>query len=233
MSASDLLAGTVMDKAASLLNDTARTVYTYDAQIPYLNIALQELEEHFQLNNIPVTEETSAVILMNAGSTEIVYNGGLGIPTLPSDMVEPAQLWESPAGQDSYIPMTKKQYLPHNLDGIPANQFMYYVWQSQKIKVLAATGDIDIKIDYIKQLFGTQVVNESSLINVINAKTFLEFRTAGLCAEFIERNQPSADSLNAYASLGLDRATGIGVKGTQNIMTRRRPFRAGYKSGRF
>lgn len=231
MAASDLLAGTVMDISASLMNDTARSVYTYAAQIPYLQLALQELQEIFQLHNVPVTENVSAVIPMTAGDTEIIYNGGVGVPTLPSDMVEPAQLWETGSGQGQYIPMTKRQYLPHYLQGVEINQFQFYTWQTQKIKVLPATANIDIKIDYIRELFSTPIVNESSIINVINAKTFLEFRTAGLCAEFIERNQTSADSLNGYAILGLERATGISVKGTQNIMTRRRPFRAGYKRG--
>lgn len=220
-----------MDKAASLMNDTARTTYTYAALIPYLQIALQELEEYFQLHNVPVMENTSAVINMPAGSIEIIYNGGTGVPTLPSDMIEPATLWESPEGTNAWTPMTKRQFLPVPLEGVETNQFIFYAWQSQKIKVLEANADNDIKIDYIKQLFGTEVENESSIINVINARTFLEFRTAGLCAEFIERNQVSADSLNGYAVLALDRATGISVKGTQNIMTRRRAFRAGYKRG--
>lgn len=82
MASVDLLAGTVMDKAASLMNDSARTVYTYAAQVPYLNIALQELQEEFELNGISVTENVSAVINMPAGSTTIVFNG-LGVPTLP------------------------------------------------------------------------------------------------------------------------------------------------------
>ena len=229
MSAADLLAGTVMDKSASLMNDTAKVVYTYVALIPYLNIALQELQEEFQLNSIPSTELTSAVIQVNAGFSEIVYNG-VGVPSLPTDMVEPAQLWERTRNIDPFIPMSKRDYLPHVLEGITVSQFMYYVWQNQKILLLASNQNNDVKIDYIKELF-TPVVNENSLINIINAKTFLEYRTAALCAEFIERNKVSSDSLNMYASLAIDRATGIGVKGKQNIMTRRRPFRSGYKRG--
>ncbi len=229
MATVDLLAGTVMDKAASLMNDSARTVYTYAAQIPYINIALQELQEQFELHSVPVTENVSAVINMPAGATTIVFNG-LGVPTLPSDMIEPQQLWERNEGIDPFIPMTKRDYLPHNLEGVLINQFIYYVWQSNEIRVLPSNADNDIKIDYIKQLF-QPVVNESSFINVINAATFLEYRTAGLLAEFIERNITSANALNAYAVLGMDRALGISSKGKQNIMTRRRPFRAGYKRG--
>ncbi len=227
MAASDLIAGTVMNGAAALMNDSARTVYTYAAQVPYLRIAMQELQEHYQLNAIPVAEAVSAVINIPQGSTQIVYNG-VGVPSLPNDMIEPQQLWERQEGIDPFIPMTKREYLPHDLEGVLTSQFIFFVWQSQRIEFLPANQDNDIKIDYIKELF-TPITDETSQINVVNATTFLEYRTAGLLAEFIERNTTSSNAHNAYAVLALDRATGIGVKGKQTIATRRRPFRASYK----
>jgi hypothetical protein len=227
MAASDLLAGTVMDTSASLMNDTARTVYTYAAQLPYINLALRELQEYFELHSIPVTEQTSTVIQVDAGMTEIVYNG-VGVPSLPDDMVEPQQLWERPRNSNPFVPMTKVDYLPHNLDGQEISSFIVFVWESQRIKLLPSNADNDIKIDYIRELF-IPVVNEGSQINVTNAQTFLAYRTAALCAEFIERNITSANGLNNYALIALERATGITVKGKQSIMTRRRPFRSAYK----
>lgn len=229
MSAADLLAGTVMDGAAALLNDSARTVYTYAAQLPYLKIALHELREHFELHSIPVTQDVSVEVTVLAGTTKLVYNGvGPSNPSLPDDMVEPKQLWERATGIDPFVPMTKRDYLPHNLEGTETSQFIFFVWQSQEIRFLPANRNNDIKIDYVKQLFQT-ITDENSGINVINAQTFLEYRTAALCAEFIERNKTSSDGLNFYATLAVDRAAGIGIKGKQSIMTRRRPFRAGYK----
>jgi len=222
-----LVASTVLDKAAVLLNDPIKQTYTYQATLPYLQIALQELREHFEQNNIPVTQETSAIITMAVGQTVIVFDG-VGVPTLPNDLVEPGQLWESPSGQNVWVPMTKRDYLPHYLEGVQDDQFIYYVWNGQSIQFLPATAAIDIKIDYIGELFDN-FVDQNSSINVINAATFLEYRVAALCAEFIERNMTSAQGLNAYALIGIDRVTSIGVKGRQNIFTRRRPFRAGYK----
>ena|SRR5215467_10126145 len=227
MSAPDLVGTTVLDAAAVLLNDPIKQTYTYTATLPYLKIALQELREHFEQNNIPVTQETSAIITMQIGQTVIVYNG-VGVPTLPNDMVEPGQLWECNHGTNEWLPMTKRDYLPHYLENIQSNQFIYYTWNKQQIEFLPATQVNDIKIDYIGELF-EGFVDQNSAINVINAATFLEYRTAALCAEFIERNITSAQSLNAYAELGIDRVTSIGVKGKQNIFTRRRPFRGNYK----
>jgi hypothetical protein len=227
MAAVDLLAGTVMAKAATLMNDTARTVYTYVAMVPYLQIALQELREHFELHNISCTQLSSTPINVPAGITEIIYNG-VGVPKLPDAFVEPIQLWERQAGIDPYIPMHRRDFLSHNLEGIPTGQFVYYTLNNQKIEFLVSNRSNDIKIDYVQELF-TPVVDETSLINVVNAATFLEYRTASLLAEFIERNLTSSNALGGYAMLAIDRATGIGVKGKQTIMTRRRPFRAGYK----
>lgn len=231
MAASDLVGSNVMDISASLLNDTARTNYTYAAQSPYLRIALQELRELFELNSIPVTQLTSAVIPMDAGDTEIVYNAAVGTPGLPNDFVEPQQLWERTRNINPYTPMTRRDYLPHSLEGVEISQFIYFVWQDQKIIVLPSVQNNDIKIDYIKQLFpdAGATVDENTQINVVNAATFLEYRTAALCAEFIERNLTSANGLNSYAVLGLDRVSGISSKSKQTIMTRRRPFRSGYK----
>ena len=219
-----------MNGVAALMNDPNLTKYTYAVQIPYLRIASQELKEEFELNSIAVTQETSAVIELNAGVTTIPYNGAgtPANPTLPSDMIEPAQLWERNHGIDPYIPMTKVQYLPHVLEGVEINQFIYYVWNRQEIRFLPSNIANDIKIDYICELF-PEIVDENTQINIINAKSFLEYRTAGLVSEFIERNKPSADAMNAYAVLAMNRVTGIGAKGKQNIVTRRRPFRGAYK----
>jgi hypothetical protein len=232
MATVDLVASTVLAKAASLMNDTARTVYTYAAVLPYLQIALQELQEHFELNGISATQLTSSVITVPAGQIVVNFNAGPALPELPDDMIEPQQLWERNQGIDPYIPMTRREYLPHNLEGILVNSFMYYTWANQRLNFLPSTQNNDIKIDYIKDLF-TPLVDETSLINVINATTFLEYRAAALCAEFIERNQTSSNSLNTYAILALSRATGINVKGKQNILTRRRPFRAAFKKRGF
>jgi hypothetical protein len=231
MATVDLVASTVLAKASTLLNDTARTTYTYASVLPYLQLALQELQEIFELNNIPATQLSSALINIPAGVTQIIFNG-IGVPTLPDDMIEPQQLWEREEGVDPYIPMGRRDYIPHNFEGTLTGKFSFYTWENNIIKFLPANRDNDIKIDYIKTIF-TPLVDENSLINCINAATFLEYRSAALCAEFIERNQASANSLNQYAILALDRATGIGVKGKQTILTRRRPFRAGFKKRGF
>lgn len=234
MSAIDLTAGTVMNSSAALLNDVARSVYSYTAQLPYLTIALHELQEYFELNNIPATETLSAVIQVDAGVTTIQYNaaGTSTTPKLPDDLIEPQKLWERTRDINPFIPMTRVDSLPQYMLGVEISQFQIYVWETNMIKFLATNANNDIKIEYIRDLF-TDPVDENSLINVVNGKTFLEYRNAALIAEFIGENKTRADELNVFAGLAIDRTTGIGTKGRQSVQTRRRPFRSSFKRRTF
>jgi hypothetical protein len=235
MAAPDLTAATVMNASAALLNDVTRTVYTYPVQLPYLNMALQELQEQFELNEVPVTDTVSAVIQIDAGVSSVGYAPTppiVGTPYLPDDMIEPQILWERTRDINPFVPMTRLDFLPRWFEGTEISQLLNYVWQSQEIRFFPANADNDIKLDYIRNLF-TAVTSSASEIGVVNAASFLEYRTAALLAEFIEANKPRADNLNGFASLAMDRVLGIGAKGRQVIITRRRPFRSNYKRKSF
>jgi len=221
-------AGDIMDIAAGLLNDPELSVYTYADQIPYLQMAVQELQEYFEQNNIPVTNESSAVISVDAGVTDIGFADSTPAPNLPDDLVEIRQLWYSPRDQNQWLPMTKREYLPHYLENQEINALTYYTWKNQIVSILPANEDNDIKFDYIKPIF-PEIVDQNTILGLINGKTFLEYRTAGLIARFIGENPTRADQLDNDALMASDRAVGIGTKGRQSIPVRRRPFRAAYK----
>ena len=220
----------IIDMVASLQNDTAQTVYTDAACLPYLNIALDELQEQFELYNIPSTNDTSAILNVLLGTSVISFTSS---PALPSDLIEIQQLWESPEGENKWIPMTKKEFLPHNLEsGQTISQFLIWAWVEQNIKLIAANADIDLKIDYIKSLFATPILIGAvgTDLPIINSKSYLGYRTAALCAHFIGENKSRSDELNIFAIQALDRVLGIGTKGRQSITTRRRPFMSGYRT---
>jgi hypothetical protein len=223
--ATDYTAADVMDGAASLLNDTARSVYSYTVQLPYLNMAIQELQETFQLNNIPVTDINSAVINVPSGTSEITFGGS---PALPSDLIDIQKAWQRQEGIDPYIPLSRLHAIPLELSGVETTQLYGYTWQSQKMQFLPANTDIDIKLEYIRELFAPLTASDDE-INIINAKTFLQNRTAALMAQYVEENPDRAGTLNANAGMALDTSVGISAKGLQGMVTRRKPFRSGYK----
>lgn len=225
MASPDLTSGQVMNASAALLNDVARTIYTYSVQVPYLNIALRELQESFELNNVPVTDQKSVVIPIDDGDTSISFSG---TPALPSDLIEPSVLWQRLSGQDPYYRVDRVDTLDQALVGVELNFILNYVWQAQEIRFLPCNNDLDVKIDYIRSIFPT-ITDETSQLNIVNGMSFLEYRNAALCAEFIGENKTRADELNTFAVLALDRVVGIGTKGRQSFNTRHRPFRAGYK----
>lgn len=218
----------VMNSSAALLNDPAKTDYTFAAQLPYLRIALLELQEQFELNNIPVTNETSAGITVDAGVKVIGFNT---TPALPSDLIEIQQIWERLDGSsEPFIPMTRFEFLPHYLEGEPVSELIYWSWIKQELRFIGATTDREIKLDYISSLFSPNTADETTIITVINTQTFLTYRNAALCAEFIGENPSRAQALNVDAGMAMDRALGIPTKGKQSIAIRRRPFRAAYRT---
>jgi hypothetical protein len=228
MSSPALTAGQVMDKAASLLNDTAKQNYTYTVQLPYLQMALQDLRKLLELNNSPVTNEVSSVINCPIGTDSISYDNSPN-PELPDNLIEIQQLWERAEGTDPWVPMTRVEFLPHYYEGVLINQFLIWTWQDNQIRLIPANTDNDIKIDYVKSLFN-DVEDENSELSIINADSYLQFRTAALCAEYIGENPTRALSLNLQARDAFDILIGIDNKGRQAIMTRRRPFRAAWKN---
>jgi hypothetical protein len=236
MSTTSLTASMVMDKSASLMNDTAKTVYTYAAQLPYLQMALDELQENFELNNIPVTNVTSIAIIVNAGVMFIGPVDGIGAsapPNYPDNVVEFQQLWERLAdSSEPYIPIRQVEFLPHNLDDLPTSELQYWAFVNQRILFIPSSTNRQIKIDYIGKIFPNNI-NENTLIGLINVRSFLQYRTAALCSQFIGENASRAEELNNFAQMAMDRSVGISVKGSQSQSARRRPFMASYKRRTF
>lgn len=222
----------IIDMSASLMNDSAQELYTDAACLPYLNMALDELQELYELNNIPVTDSISGVLDVPISTSRIAYIGTL--PTLPPDLIEIKELWESDDGTGQFIPMRKKGFIPHSLEGTERSSFGIWSWISNEIRLLPCTVPKDLKLDYIRTLFLTPLLITQVDIDIPikGIKSYLGYRTGGLCAQFIGENQSRADKLNGFAVDALDRALGINVKGKQSITTRRRPFQAGWKARR-
>lgn len=211
------------------MNDTARVSYTDTAILPYLNIALKELEEIFQHNNIPITNEVSGTLTpLTAGTTVVSFTS---TPALPSNLIEIQQLWERTTGVTPWIPMDKVEFLPLSREDQNLTQFLIWAWVDEEIRLIEATGSIDLKINYIKSIFSIpiDIADIGTNLPVINIELYIEYHTAALCAEFIGENKTRADALEGKAIMALDRELGIPIKGRQSITTRRRPFMAAYR----
>lgn len=229
MSTTSLTAAEVMDRAAALMNDPAKTDYTYVAQLPYLNMAIDELVESLEESNSSPTNNTSAVIAVTAGKNMITPIEHATPPHYPVDLIEIQGVGERASGSnDPFLPLGRREFL----QSFPANNsLLFWMWEDQIIKFnpSGASTSRDIQLQYVRQAI-LQASNETSIIGTINARSFLSYKTAALCSMFIGENESRAGVLEGQAEKALERITGINNKGRQQIMTRHRPFRAAWKA---
>lgn len=220
----------IIDMVASLQNDTAQTVYTDAAVLPYFNMALRDLQEEFELNNIPVTNEVSSSLNVPLNTTVIAFTSTT--PTLPSNLIEIQRVWESDEGQNVWTPMFKREFIPHYIEGVNVTKFGIWAWMDNEIHLPSSIQDNDLKLDYTKSIFSTiaiAAIDTEMGIKFQNVFSYLGYRTAALCSLFIGENETRAMALQGEAGQALYKSMGISVKGKQSIMVRRRPFRASYK----
>jgi hypothetical protein len=229
MSTTSLTAGEVMDRSAALMNDPAKTDYTYAAQLVYLNMAIDELVENLEESNVSPTNQTSVAIVVPAGAVKITPIESVTLPHYPIDLVEIQEVGERASGsQDAYLPLGRREFL----QGFPpSNSLLFWVWEDQEIKFnpSGATTAREVQLRYVRQAI-SQATNETSIIGTINARSYLSYKTAALCAMFIGENESRAGVLEEQAEKAIERLTGISNKGRQQIMTRHRPFRSGWKA---
>lgn len=225
MATPDVTAGTVMDGARALLNDQDAQIYTNVNLLQFLKTAFRELREYLSESNIPVTNKTDTVLSIPASTTEITF---VSTPALPEDLVEIQRVWFRTEDTNPWFPLTRREFIPPQLEGIEYSEFMYWAWVDNKLKLLPSNEILDLKLEYIQQL--TEPADENSTLGVINGQTFLEYRVAALAARYMMENVERAQDLDSNAQLSLDRAVNIENKARQSIYVRRRPFRAGWKS---
>jgi len=221
-----ITSGSVMDRSALLLNDAAKSIFTYTVQLPYLNMAQDELSETLEQYNVPVTNEKSSILVVTTAMTDI---GGATGPALPADLIEVRGSYERLSGSsEDFQIMSRVDFLP------PFTQLteslIYWTWQQQIMYFLGATTNRDVRLDYLAVVM-PPLTNTAGTDNItlFNAKSFLAYRTAALCAEFIGENPTRANDLNNFATLALDRFLAINTKGRQATPVRRRPFMAAAK----
>ena len=221
MAAGFFIASDVMGMSAALLNDPALTDYTFEAQLPYLNIAITELDQNLQEANIPVTNQVSFVYTLNVGDSSII--------NLPNDIVEIQELEERAAGSnDSFITLPRKEFPV----ALPAsNSLLFWCWHNRRITFNpnGALSPREVQLKYIGSIFN-QVRDQYGSVGPGVGIMYLVYKTAALCALFVGENETRSKHLEDMADEAMERIIGVSNKGKQQIMTRHRPFRAGFKA---
>lgn len=219
-----------MNRVASLMNDTARTVYSYTAQLPYLNMAIDELMEQLEEANASPSNQTAALITLPVGSYRIGSIDSGITPTYPSDLIEIQEIGERTYGTtDTFIQMSRREFLARKETA--TTTLGEWIWEDQIIKFysVGATSIRELELKYVREPFAL-ATDENSIIGAISARPYLAKKTASYCAFYIGENETRAQKLDDDAQESIERLLGINSKGRQEMVTRRRPFRASYKS---
>ena len=211
--------------AAALLNDTPKELFSYDVQLPYVRIALQDLVADWRSMNLPIKE--IAYIVVPAGESQI---GGTdpGAPALPTDFRFPINLYERvPNTTDSFMKMKEVKW--DIVDVPPSSWFVYWNFREGQIKLPKATRDIEVMVKYVKN--APTIISDASVIPYTGADSLLTYKLAALLSRYVGSNEVRANSLGGLYQDYLRKFIGVGVKQRQAFPTGRPGFRSGGYGG--
>jgi hypothetical protein len=219
-----LLASQCVYGAALLLNDPEMAEYTYPRCLPFLNMAIYELNDHLVESNVSVVNQVTPPIPVTKGENYVA--------NLPLYLAEIQEVAERQLGSNAaFIALPRKEFP----DILPVtNSLLFWCWQNQRVifNPSGAIASMEVQIKYMNVPLRV-ATDENSVIGTTNATMYLTYKLAALLAMYVGENESRAAALHEQAELALERVIGISNKGKQQIMTRHRPFRAGYKMRSF
>lgn len=212
-----------LDTARTLLNDDAGTLWTDAVLLPKLKEAHREMQTKLVLAGIPVIKAATAVLSVPANTTDLTSVVGY-----PTDLIEPTWLKERTPGQQErdFVDMTEVADVP-NLN--PTTELIYWCWIGEKILLLGAVVNRDVKIRYMKGI--TVPVAGTSPIGFLFGESYLGHRTAALSASSVG-NKTAHDELTQEANMKFQEIVALNIKGGQNLPARKRPYHRGHGRSR-
>ncbi len=211
-----MLASVVMDRARAALNDRSAQLFTNDVLLPFLNNAWEDLQSEMQVNGLPTVYETTSALTIPAGAIII---SGSSTPALPSDIIEPRNLYERAPSETRWIPMQEYNSLLPTTQGSTLNLWQ---WREDELRLVGSTAIREVLIEYVKSLI--EIVGPNTVIPLNAAKLYLAYKTAAEAASDIGQNGTRASSLSARAEVEKAKFIAIRVKGQQGVSTRRIPY---------
>ncbi len=158
----------------------------------------------------------------------IWHNSGVGLPSLPYDMIQPAAqgVWERAYGSGApYTIVTPNDAgLP---EGYQTGKLRWYEWRDDKLFFKGATVSIELKLRYLAyrpDLGADNVlpINEAVLVPVMRSKRAMAYLVASEFARL--RGSEVADNLYAMAEAEIEKLTRRSSHRKASISYRRKAF---------
>lgn len=210
-----VLASEVMDISAAILNDTALTIFTYVAQLPYVKMANGRLEK--------LLAEFDTEVQRTKNSSPITVTAGATTLTLPSDFFLPINLFERAPGatNDQWTPMREFYFEPEN--AVQTTTLNYWCFRNNNVNFIGSLNNREVLMEYERMI--AVITGSSSPTDTYLAKDYLGAQTAEFVARYVGMNSIMANEIrDNEVAIAKDDLTRILVHNRQSLRFRRGRF---------
>lgn len=210
------IAADIIQRAREVyLNDPNATEATDDKLLPHLKSAYGFLETELESNGVQCKNAEVSGIVIPANTDEYY--------PLPPDLVVPNTMLERGSGtSDEYVRMDYRMNIPQIT---PTSRLVYWTYRLDRIYLLPATQDREIKLLY-QQSFPTLETTNTALFG--KSEHYLTAKVAALYNLFVRQSETLASVCEDIAKNELDEIVNLYVKLNQSQVIRRK----GYLPGR-
>ncbi len=207
-------AGSVMLRAASMLNDSSQLVYTNAVLLPYLNAALDEVEAELSVYEVNSLVTDSLVIDVDIDDDEL--------GSMPSDFVDVISLMERTRdSDDDWREVTETVDINRNLT--TATAIEQWSLRNVTIKINPPQSDREVLLNYIKGL--TTAAGAATAVDIEVSRHLLALITARNTATDNGNSPTKGASFDRRITLANDRLVRRLQKGNQTVAgVRRQPY---------
>lgn len=205
--------GTVLARAAAHLNDVNQLEYTSTVLLPFLNMAIDELEEEMAVFELSPMVRDSILILVPAGSTEL--------PQIPVDFVEAINLTERAQGSQADWGLVGETFIVNrNLANNPSDSIIQWSARDKEIFINPPGSDREVILDYIGGF--TEATGTGTVLDIEKSRRFLALVTARNAARDLGNSTSKAGTYESDISRARDRLVRKLQKDSQGILGARR-----------
>lgn len=206
-------AGSVTLRAAQHLNDSSQLVYTSAILLPFVNMALEELEEELQVYNVDPLRVESITILVAIGDTVLTQ--------MPTDYIEAVALYERLQGSsDAWMPVRETDWVDVNLT--ESETILNWASRGGQIRITPPIGDREVQLKYLKGL--TEATSTGTALDIAGSLRFLGLVTARNAARDLGNSINKANSYEPDIQRAKDRLVRRLENEQQALGVRRRPY---------
>lgn len=205
--------GSVMLRAATHLNDPSQLVWTSGVMLPFLNMALGELDDELAVHGVSPLRNESIIATVDIADTTIA---------MPVGFVEAVSLSERIRGSsDFWREVDEVRWIDRNLT--TQTEIVQWATRGQSaIEINAPQSDREVLLRYIAGI--TEATGTGTTLDYDASANYLGLLTAKNAARDGGNSSSKVSMLEPDITRARDRMLRRLVKGKQSIGVRRRPY---------